>query len=192
MTFHRFGSPATPANRWYLASLRDSNGVEVDPRPFTQGKPVDCASGLTIAKRQDGYPLDFTLADFDMPVVSSSLATLLQEEAHGCIQLLPAKVEGEEHKYFVLVATCKVACISDSESAVMRWEEKDGRPEKVGDYRMIASPVLTNANHRGEAIFRARGWEIMLLATDSLARKLLASGLTGLELTQLPPVASDA
>ena len=192
MAFHRFGSAALSEHRWYLASPRDRSGNEVDPRLFTQGKPVDLPAVLHITKRRTGRPLDFTLADFDMPVVSASLATLLIDAAKGCIQLLPVEVEEEDDKYFILNVTRTVHCISDDESAVMRWTEGDARPEKVGQYRMVAKPVMTADNHSGEAIFRAAGWEIMLLASDDLAKILLRSGLSGLELTSLPNAASDA
>ena len=192
MAFHRFGSAVAPEDRWYLASPCDLSGEEIDPRLFTQGKPVDMPADLHIAKRRRGRPLDFTLADFDMPVVSRRMAKLLLDAAQGCVQLLPAEVEDEEDEYFILNVTRTVRCISDPDSSVMRWQAGDGRPEKVGQYRMVANPVLTAASHAGEAMFRAAGWEIMLLASNTLARVLLKSGLSGLELPLLPRAASDA
>jgi len=192
MAFHRFGSASVPEDRWYLASPHDATGEEIDPRLFTEGKPVDLPANLIVTKRRLGRPLDFTLADFDMPVVSGPLAKLLLDAAQGCVQLLPTKVEGEEDEYFILNVTRTVPCISDADSLVMHWQTTDGRPEKIGQYRMVAKPVLTAANHAGEALFRAAGWEVMLLASGKLARVLLNSGLTGLELSMLPRAASDA
>ena len=180
-----------PEDRWYLASPRDVAGEEIDPRLFTQGKPVDVPTNLIVTKRRQGLPLDFTLADFDMPVVSGALAKLLLHAAHGCVQLLPTRVQGEEDEYFILNVTRTVPCVSDAHSLITRWQPGDGRPDKLGQYRMVAKPVLTAASHSGEALFRASGWEVMLLASDNLARVLLTSGLSGLELALLPH-ASDA
>lgn len=192
MAFHRFGSATGPEDRWYLASPHNASGEEVDPRLFTEGRPIDLPANLYITKRRRGRSLDFTLADFDMPVVSAQLASLLLDFARDCIQLLPAQVEDEQGEFFILNVTRTVPCISDEHSGVMRWNQCDGRPEKVGQYRMVVNPVLTAANHSGAAMFRAAGWEIMLLASDDLARVLLNSGLSGLELATLPSVAGDA
>jgi hypothetical protein len=192
MAFHRFGSASTPEDRWYLAGPRDVAGQALDPRLFTQGKHVDLPADLVVTKRRQGRPLDFTLADFDMPVVSRPLARLMLDAAQGCVQLIPTKVEGEEDDYFILNVTRTVPCISDAESLVMHWHASDGRPEKTGQYRMVAKPVLTTANHAGESIFRATGWEIMLLASGELASALLNSGLSGFELPLLPRANDDA
>ena len=192
MPFSRFDSPAVPTDRWYLASPRLKSGDEVDPRLFTTGRPLDWAAPLFVPLRRRGRPLDFTLADFDMPVVSAALASLLQLKAPDCFQLLPAKVEGDPGQFFVLNATRAVPCISDRHSLILRWTSEDGRPDKVGTYRMVANPVLTPSNHRGEAIFRAAGWEIMLLATETLAQALQASDFTGLKLVALPEATGDA
>ena len=181
-----------PEDRWYLASPHNSTGEEVDARLFTEGRPVDLATNLYITKRRDDRALDFTLADFHMPVVSAPLARLLLDFARDTIQLLPAQVEDERGEFFILNVTRTVPCISDAHSGVMRWNQCDGRPDNVGKYRMVVNPVLSSANHSGEAVFRAAGWEIMLLASDDLSRALRKSGFSGLELATLPNVAGDA
>jgi hypothetical protein len=175
-----------------LGSPHNASGEEVDPRLFTEGRPIDLQANLHITKRQRGRSLDFTLADFDMPVVSAPLANLLLDVARDCIQLLPAQVEDEQDEFFILNVTRTVPCISDAHSGVMRWNQGDGRPEKVGQYRMVVNPVLTAASYSEETMFRAAGWQIMLLASDNLARVLLNSGLSGLELATLPTLAGDA
>lgn len=157
MAFHRFGSPAVPEDRWYLASPYNPTGEEVDARLFTEGRPVDLPTNLYITKRRCGRALDFTLADFDMPVVSAALASMLLDLARDCIQLLPAQVEDEQGELFILNVARTVPCISDAHSGVVRWSPCDGGPDKVGQYRMVVNPMLSEANHSGEAIFRAAG-----------------------------------
>jgi hypothetical protein len=191
-SFYRFGSSTKPENRWYLGAPLNLMGGDIDPRLFTQGIAVDIPDGLVIEKRRHGHPIDFTLADFDMPVVSERLSEVLLEHGKGSVQLLPATVEGEHDKYFIVNAIRAIPCISDRDCLAMRWNESDGRPEKTGSYRMVAQPVLTAANHRGEPIFRAAGWEIMLLCTEPLKVAMERFGFTGIELLRIPSATSDA
>jgi hypothetical protein len=191
-SFYRFGSSAEPEGRWYLGAPLNPMGGEIDPRQFTQGTRADTLDGLVIQKRRHGQPIDFTLADFDMPVASERLAEVLLQHVKDSVQLLPAAVHGEQGKYFIVNAVRAIPCISDKDSLVMRWNESDGRPEKTGSYRMIAEPVLTAANHRGEPIFRAAGWEVMLLCTEALRTVVERLGFTGIEFLRIPSATSDA
>src|SRR5262245_12919954 len=72
--------------RWYLDGLSDKKGRKLDSRDFTYGnrlglKPrlkislsdeeslVEIEPPLKVSLRRQGKPLDFTYADFDMPIV---------------------------------------------------------------------------------------------------------------------------
>ena len=114
LPFSRFHSAEQPVDRWYLASPTTGHGEDVDPRLFTRGKRIDIADDLYLAKRREGKPLDFTLADFDMPVVSDRLATLLLQHAKHDIQLIPVSVHGEPSTYLILNVSASVQCIADA------------------------------------------------------------------------------
>jgi hypothetical protein len=186
LPFSRFESAQQPADRWYLASPTTSHGEYIDPRLFTQGKRIDMADGLYLAKRREGKPLDFTLADFDMPVVSDRLAALLLQHAKHHIQFIPVSVHGESSRYQILNVCANVSCIAEPETVVTRWGPDDGRPDKIGQLRMVISPVMTADEYDGQAIFRATGWQIMLLCHRGLASALISSGFSGLALSALP------
>jgi hypothetical protein len=121
-----------------------------------------------------------------MPVVSSRLAACLLENASSDLQLVPVKVSGTDEPHYVVNVCSVVPCIAEPETKVVRWLPHDGRPEKVGTFRMMLEPVLTAELHARESIFRAKGWEIMLLCTASLKAALLHGGFTGIELVDLP------
>ncbi|KQV52726.1 hypothetical protein ASC95_07855 [Pelomonas sp. Root1217] len=169
-----------------MASPTTGHGEEVDPRLFTQGKRVDIAGDLYLSKRREGKPLDFTLADFDMPVVSDRLAALLLQHAKDEIQLVPVSVHGEPSTYQILNVCAAVPCIAEPETVVTRWGPDDGRPDKIGQLRMVMSPVMSADQHGGQAIFRAEGWQIMLLCHCGLAQALISSGFSGIALSALP------
>lgn len=121
-----------------------------------------------------------------MPVVSSRLAECLLKNAIADIQLVPIAIDGTEQQHYILNVCSVLQCIAEPESQVMRWQRHDGRPEKVGAIRMLVNPVLTDEHHAGQAIFRVRGWEIMLLCTSTLGARLLHGGFSGIELLPLP------
>ncbi len=184
--FARFESPASPADRWYLGSPKRESGDECDPRDFTVGARVDVSGMLSVPMRRQGRPLDFTLADFDMPVVSSRLAECLLKNAMADIQLVPVAIDGAAQQHYILNVCSVLQCIAEPETQVVRWQPHDGRPEKVSTIRMLVNPVLTAEHHTGQAIFRVSDWKIMLLCTSTLGAQLLSGGFSGIELLPLP------
>ena len=57
--------------RWYVGTIVDELGREVDPWQFTEGHPVQTQGKLKMPLRVTGRPLDFTLAGLDIPVVNA-------------------------------------------------------------------------------------------------------------------------
>jgi hypothetical protein len=74
--------------------------------------------------------------------------------------------------YEILNAVCSEACLDESGSEVMKWKPEDGRPDKIGEYRMVTNltihPNHTNSRH----IFRIRGWEIALIVSEDLKKAI--------------------
>jgi len=144
---------------------------------FTRGMPVDVTGRLTIPLRRPGTALDFTLADFDMPVVRTDLGRDLAALCGDQVQLIPADVESENEQYSILNITRALACLDDARSGVTYWTEPDGRPDKVGEYRMVLNPHVDPARIHAEHIFRIAGWKIAMIVSEE-ARSVLG-GATG-------------
>lgn len=164
-------------DRWFLKSPRTDDGVEVDPRSFITGTPVEAAAPLYIPLRRPGLELDFTLADFSMPVVLREIAARLEAAVPGAVQRFPATVEGADREYDVVNVTHRVACLDEERSRITYWTHLDHRPELAGGYRMVLD--LTVDPHRADAcdIFRIAGWEVPLIVSARV-REIMA-GATG-------------
>lgn len=93
-TYYCLKDDMSTADRWFLKGPRDATGAEVDPRRLLDARPLELDGPLYIPLRRRGWPLDFTLADFDMPVLRSSYSRELQALAPESIPLFHAVIEG--------------------------------------------------------------------------------------------------
>jgi hypothetical protein len=100
-------------------------------------KVDDLTQPLTIPLRRRSRALEFTLADFDMPVVHESLAARVSEQCEDDVQLFPAAVEGTVERYYIMNITNTVPCLDEKKSGVTYWGEQDGRPDLVGKYMIV-------------------------------------------------------
>lgn len=159
------------------------DGRAIDPRLFTEGKPLDLVGPLFIPLRRSGPALDVTLADFDMPVFRRPFADALEEIAPNQIQRFRAVVEGHDDAFDIVNVLPVVSCLDEKRSGVTYWSEVDGRPEKVGQYRMVIDPKVDGRRIGSEEIFRIAGWKIMLVVSDRV--KHLLTNASGVALIQV-------
>jgi hypothetical protein len=173
------------ADRWHLGDLRDGQGREVDPRLFTIGRGAAVGSELSISITHEGTPLSFTFAAFDAPVVARPLAEAVQRLCPDGIQLVPVRVQGQRDEYSIMNVLGSIECLDESHSIVMRWKPSDGRPDKVGKLRQVARLAL-GADLIGTAdLFRVRGWEIALIASERMRDLLLEHRITGVKFVEV-------
>jgi hypothetical protein len=163
--------------RWYLKGPTRLDGTPVDPRTFTTGRPVlmNDFGTLFVPLRRRGQPLDYTLADFDMPVARFQLAVALEERCSGEVQLIPARVEGATEDYAILNLTQRIRCLDEKTSGVTWWTAADGRPEKIGEYMIVAHPRIDAARAGGRSIFRIQGWENVVVVSEEIRDIFLSS-----------------
>lgn len=163
--------------RWQLRNpVLVSTGQEVDPWAFTKGEHYSGATGFR-SDHDPGVTLDFTLGGISVPFASSGLAGLLRLVAHEAVQVLPVDVDG--HPFFVVNATRTVACIDEGRSVFTKWAEADGRPDKVGRYRMVARLVVDARKLEGQSIVRIKDWNVALLVAEEVKEAIEAGGFTG-------------
>jgi len=166
------------AGRWFLKGPYDASGRELDGRIFTEGRIVGASgstwegevvplgSPLKFRLRAPGEPLDFTFADFEVPIVTATLGTALKELGGPDIQLFPAEIEGQPGEYHVLNVVRQILCVDEARSRFQKWTERDGRPDKVGDYRGIHPLLVDPKTIDGSHIFRVRGWVVAIIASQ--------------------------
>lgn len=192
------GTPAKPkryfelsddvyvAGRWQLASPVDERGHEVDPWQFTKGYPVQLQGQLRVPLEVKGRPLGFTLAGMDTPVVHVEVASIFAELAPNDVQLLPVDVEGQSEQFRILVATKLIQCIDEQASEEVRhWKPEDGRPDKVGKYRVVVGMRIDSSKVGGAQVFRTWGWSIALIVSEDLKEALEQLGATGMRFKEV-------
>jgi hypothetical protein len=178
--------------RWFLASPVDARGRAVDPRRFTAGGSVREPGSLSISLRVDGAPMDFTLADFDMPVATAALGARLAALAPGAVQRFPVTVDGLDGAFEILNVTRAVRCFDEAASDIQYVTEDAVRPERVGTYEMVVEAVIDPALAGDERLFRVEGWRVMLVCDGDVRDALAAEGYSGLRFEELAVSRSGA
>lgn len=154
--------------RWHLKGPVTASGREVDPRIFTEGKPVEVREPLHLPLRREGTRLDFTLADFGMPVLHSAFAKALAEVAPHEIQRFAASVEGTSEAFEIINVVTRVDCLDPERSSVSYWTEADGIPDLVGRLQTVVGLKVDPQRASGHHIFRLQGWEVALIVSEDV------------------------
>lgn len=166
--------------RWHLGGPLDTQGQEIDPWQFREGRVLKFDGLLTFPVDVSGEPLDFCWAAFAIPVVHHRFMQLLQSLQVQGVQFIPVQVEGHPGPYFILNALHVLRCIDEARSSeVQHWRAEDNQPEKIGEYRYVHGMRIDPSKVGDARIFRTWGWRIALVVSDDLRRAIEDSGLTG-------------
>jgi hypothetical protein len=171
--------------RWWLKTPRDASGALIDPELFCNGQLLDLRPPLTISIRYDGEPLDWTFADFDMPVVSKRTADLLRSICGDDFQSFDATIEGYNGDFEVLNILKVIGCLDEQKSDILFWKEEDGRPDKVGQYRQVANMRIDSSQIGGANMFRIAGWEIALIVSEHIRRAFIDHKISGVRFVEV-------
>jgi hypothetical protein len=147
---------------------------------FTKATRVAVTDDLSLPIRQRGWPVDFTLADFDMPVVRRHVGEIIEGVAPDYCQHIPIRVEGTDDEYEILNVLRSIACVDEGASEFTKWNAADQRPDKVGAFRMITRLRLDPARASGAEIFRVQEWPIALVVGDAIRDALRAIEVSGI------------
>jgi len=173
-------------DRWHLRSPTDEHGQEIDPWQFDEGRWLEPQGLIRFPVRPDGRTLDFTLAAFSIPVVSSRVVQLFERLGiQREVQFLPVEVEGHAGPYFILNTLSIIRCIDDSRCGEVRYfKPEDGQPEKVGQYKVVYRMRIDPTRAGDVHIFRPWGWRVALVVSEELKEAMEREGLTGPEFTE--------
>jgi hypothetical protein len=173
----------TLTSQWFIETPVDDLGDEWAFWRLLSGSPLEGTDVLPWQSKvkQEGQRLSFSFAGFDVPVVTSEVATALMALVGDHVQFPQLLIAGESLTYRILVATRAVPCVDESKSEFVKWGASDGRPEKCGEYRMFTRLRLDPALIPPDAsIFRVLGWSQALIVTERVAialRSCVPSGL---------------
>lgn len=157
---------------WELGEVAyRSDEKSVPPHLFRQGVPFEVAQGLVVPASRTGRETQFTMAPFEVPVVGSRIAALLERNEAELVPVDVSRPVGE--RYFILNTLRETDAIDATKSRITRWKASDGRPDKTGSIRMITRLVLSaEAVCCAPQIFRLSGWAIPLVVRSELAERL--------------------
>jgi hypothetical protein len=178
--FYRLLADPAATSRWYLKSPLDPAGDEVDPRLFTQGTPVGSLPPLSLPLRRAGDELDFNFCDFDMVVTPSAFNAELETLVGSVIQRIPVIVDGRSDWFEILNICELVKCVDEARSVLTKWTAADGRPDKIGQYRMIVELKIDPAAAQDHQIFRIADWPIALIVSEKVKSLLEVRKVSGL------------
>jgi hypothetical protein len=171
--------------RWSLRNPLDAEGNRVAPWQFDAGRHLDIRSRLFFPMSDRGRPLDFTEAGFAIPVIHERVKTLLERLSTPEVQFVPAEVESRPEPYFVLNPTQLIPCLDEAScERVVRWGPEDGRPERIGEYRIVDGLRIDPTKVDGVRIFRIWGWPMLIISGD-IKETLEREAVTGTEFIEV-------
>lgn len=168
--------------RWYMSEPTTMDGEEVgDVWAFTRGERISSPGQLRIPLLRSGDPLDFTTAGVGLtPILSPRTAAVFRELAPQDVQLFPVEVEGQREPYQLLVATQKIRCIDDEACREVRhFTLESGRPERVGEYRIVSGLRIDKSKVGDARVFKLWGWRPALIVDEEVKMALAQTGITG-------------
>jgi hypothetical protein len=166
--------------RWYLDTPIDAQGQELWTWLFRRGEPATVEEPIRIPLFRPGKPLDFSLAGAAVPVIHERVAAVFSELAPSDIQLIPASVDSQAEKYFILNSLRVVKCIDDAAcEEVLRYTEQDGQPDLVGEYRNVVGMKIDASKVGAASVFRPWGWPVVLVVSEEIKEALERTGATG-------------
>ncbi len=168
--------------RWYLGQPATPDGKAL-PGAFRKGRSWPDSCPLTVEIRQAGVPASFNHSGFAEYIVMIDLMNRLRGILNpGVIQGIPVSVEGNSEQYEVLNALDIVDCVDEEHSYFSRWTAEDGRPDRIGDYKMTTLRIDPE-RAKGRDLFRVKGWAIALICSEKVKQCLEDAGVTGIRFT---------
>ncbi|WP_434385958.1 imm11 family protein [Melittangium boletus] len=172
--------------RWHLGCPMDEAGRELDPWQFKKGKWLELGHEPRFPIDVPGESLDFCWAAFSIPVVHARFATSLVKRHGQDAQFIPSRVDGHGDSWFILNPLQVIPCIDDARCGeVQRWLPEDGRPEKTGEYRVVAGLRIDPDRVGGAHLFRPWGWRGALVVSEGLKLALEEERMTGMRFVEV-------
>jgi hypothetical protein len=179
MRYYRLLDDMRSADRWFLKGPIAGDGLRIDPAEFLDATTLAYVEPLLIPVRRPGKSMDFTLGDFDMPVLRKAFADAVERVASNEVQMFAARVEGDAGEFAVMNARAARNCLDQERSHVEVWAPQDGEAALVGKYKTVSKLVVKPDEIGGLHVCRVTGWESALIVSeDILAVMSTASGAT--------------
>jgi hypothetical protein len=159
-------------DRWYLGSPVTTNGEELDAQMCLAGQVAGNLGPLRLPITRPGSHQEFTMADFDMPVLATSFVEELQRVAPGDFQAIPVAIDEEEGEYSIINVLRRIRCLDESRSTVVRWPFNPSVPDLAGTYLTVSDIHIDSAKVGSAQMFRIDGWVAALIVSEPVGAVL--------------------
>jgi hypothetical protein len=155
--------------RWYLKAPTGLDGKAIDEDLFMAGRPLSVGVPLQMELRRQGEPRDFTLADFEIPVLRKPYADCLARLYPADVQSLPVRIDGTPNEYCVLNLLVRIPCLDEDRSTFVRWGPSAIRPELVGKYMYVTKIRISSTEAAGHDLLRIKDWASPIVISERAA-----------------------
>ena len=182
---------------WFLSKLYDGANREIESRWFTCGEMherrgeawqlhlidqtvVEIVPPLRYLIEGEGPPLDFTLAAWNVPVVTTQVAQMLVGVAGNDIQTIPVAIGPFIDKHMIVNVVRTIECI-DRERSVIDWYPDDEKnPDLAGTPFAIGKLVIDPRRVADCHIFRLHEYPVKVLVSDTVKQMFEEARITGI------------
>ena len=177
--FFEIGLDYNDSTRWYLGQPGTAEG-KLLPGTFWNCAPWTDTRPLSVEIKKSGMPATFNHSGHSVYIVVTETMSLLRNVIDPQVfQGIPVSIIDHAGDYEILNSLDCVDCVDEQHSEFRRWTAEDGRPERIGDYKMSLFRIDPD-RARGHDLFRAKGWEIALICSEKVKRCLENAGVTGI------------
>lgn len=170
--------------RWRVGEVHDATGAI--PR-LIRGRRIETPVAYCARVTHEGALLEYFVTSFNVPVATETLAKAIAEVAPGNVQVLPLEIIGHGH-WSILNVTEVVDCLDERRATFTKWTEADGRPDRMGGYKMVLGLVVDVARVPMQThCFRVAGWEVALIVSDDVKSAMLRIGCQGAQFVEVTP-----
>ncbi len=161
------------ADRWHLLEPLSYDGEPINSDDLSAGVPYTGPQPYVVPINLDypGRRVRFNSGLFDMPIVTSEIAEVLERWGGDVIERYPVYIEDGIPGFEIVNVACELDCVDEGRSYFERCEE-DERNGRRG-YRVVNPLFIDPARTLGKHVFRVLGWNIALVVSDVVRRELL-------------------
>jgi hypothetical protein len=129
--------------------------------------------------QRPGIPLAFSMTLLEVPIVTIMLGDRVAAVAGRDLQRIPVRLANRTG-YEILNSLRVIDALDETRSEFMKWTAADGRPDKVGEYRMVTRLRVDPRRLPSDAhFFRLQGWLIALIVSHAVKESMEEAGCLG-------------
>jgi len=177
MQFYRILDDINYNNRWFLGSIPDLTDIWKYTSATRIEPPV---STIPISLRTEGLHMDFTFADFELPIINEKCRRLLPANEIQVLPVtLPAHVKKENS--YILIIIHEIECVDEANSEYSKFDYNDSvRPDKSGEFRSFSKLIIDPSKVIGANIFRIKRFNNAIIISQYLKDILEMNAITGI------------